>query len=161
MGDLMGCADCTARLKEQDAAKERVRASEWVAGLRLLADFIEVHPALAPDFPLDENVYTHTTEEFEHALRELMSGGKVDKEHSGAALRVGRLFGPHRLAVYANREQVCERRQVGVRTVEKPDPEAVKHIKVITVEEPVYEWDCKPILIAEREADLRALRDAG
>lgn len=44
--------------------------------------------------------------------------------------------------IYGSRDLVCTRKQVGTRTVTKPDPNAPQ----IEVEEPVYEWDCGSIL---------------
>jgi len=47
------------------------------------------------------------------------------------------------------RDGVCERVQVGTKTVEKPDPDAIVNAPMVTVQEPVYEWLCPdPIITA-------------
>lgn len=46
----------------------------------------------------------------------------------------------------ANREDVCERVQVGEETVTEPDPVAVGALPVVERVVPVYEWRCDPIL---------------
>jgi hypothetical protein len=55
-------------------------------------------------------------------------------------------WGPVELHINANREQVCEARQVGTKTVKQKDPAKLAEVPEVEVEVPVYEWDCKPLL---------------
>lgn len=130
------CATCLDR--------ERL---DYIAGLRHMAQVLEDHPELAPSTPLSAYDYHATAEKFAAATSALLSSGPVEKSGDDKHLQVTRTFGPHSLIVFTSREAVCERRQVGTKTVEEVDPEAPK----IKVERPVYEWECSPIL-AHHEA---------
>ena len=123
-------------------SEETERCREYVAGLRALTDFIEAHPELTPQYPMKELVYGLPSEQFAAATRTLLGAGQPEKVYTDESIEVRVAFGPHFLGVYTSRSEVCERRQVGTKLVEKVDPDAPR----ITVEEPVYEWDCKPIL---------------
>lgn len=67
----------------------------------------------------------------------------VEKRYDDNNLTVTvRFYNGHQVHLYAARETVCERVQVGTRTVSKPDPNA----PTVDVEEPIYDWKCEPIM---------------
>lgn len=123
----------------------------YTAGLRLLADELDNHPAV----PLPSHgrealmpllVFCRHPDEVAAFARAV--GGHLDKRASddSAFLRVtGRLAG---LAVQAvvERDQVCERVVTGVETVTEqvPDPDAPT-IEVTREVEQVR-WECRPLL---------------
>ena len=53
------------------------------------------------------------------------------------------------IAASIDREHVCVRKQVGMRMVNRPDPNAQR----IEVEEPVYKWDCPGSILAKSKTD--------
>lgn len=127
-------------------------AAQAVNGLRELADFIEAHP----DLPWSD-VYPGTFEwrvnvfvgnDAEKFAAFAASGGRWDKstyasDGEDGIFMVTRTFGGGvSLQVVTNRNAVCERKVVGVETVEVPDPDAPK----VTVEREVVEWECRPLL---------------
>lgn len=122
--------------------------TEWVDGLVLARWHLRHHPQLADKatiYPDKILVFSHDPEEYASLVRDLMDGapvGEIRKTADDNYSKVSRFFGPVEVYVFTPRETVCERRQVGVETVELPDPDAPK----ITVERPVYEWECAPLL---------------
>lgn len=113
--------------------------AELIAGLREFADFLESHPQFT--YALQHTRFLMPVDGDELAPLVSQMGGQREKGVSGDYFGVSRFFGGIELYVYAPREAVCERRQVGTRTVEKPVVVGTE-----TVEEPVYEWNCKPVL---------------
>lgn len=123
---------------------------EFIAGLRALADWLEERPELpAPIGGERVLVFTQDVETFREHLRHM---GAVEKKYSGDdyACAIKR-FGPINYEVFTDREKVCRRMQVGIRTIVQEVPVEDVETKTVEVEEPVYEWDCSPFL-AEREA---------
>lgn len=131
---------------ETDTLTDEQRA--WIEGLRELADFVEAHPEIDAASTFTLNLWMHEKSDLADWMKRL--GGKWDK-YTGldAYFIMRRMFGPHRIELNANREAVCERTQVGTKTVEKPDPELLAAVPLVTVEEPVYEWKCPDSLLAE------------
>jgi hypothetical protein len=80
--------------------------------------------------------------------RDLMAGAKIGEVNKVMDNYAGlsRRFGPHVLQVFTTRERVCERVQVGVETVSRPDPEALALVRTVETVEPIYEWRCGPLL---------------
>lgn len=118
---------------------------ETAAQLRQVADFIEEHAdALEghyiPHYAL--NIFPGDAQKALALARAI--GGKWDKKEAGDWLYLRRAIGRHTIEINMNRNLVCERVQVGTKTVEVPDPEAA----LVTVEEPVYEWHCPESLNA-------------
>ncbi len=124
---------------------------EFIAGLRALAQFYETNPdfpmpylfgATVPygvgAFPRDEQTSAERFAELVHML-----GGDRSKNFDDDYANVTREFGPGvRLQVWAQREQVCTRTQVGTVTEMRPDPNAPQ----VEVEVPVFAYDCTPVL---------------
>jgi hypothetical protein len=125
-----------------------------IVGTGLLFDWLQTHPEIgevrrAPwqddEITLRFTVWVWTPEELAEKVRVLKEGavlGSVRKEQTDYDLKVTRMFGGVQLAVCSSRSIACERKQVGTKTVEVPDPEGPK----VTIEQPVYEYDCSPIL---------------
>ena len=121
-----------------------------VQGLRDLADFMEQNPHLNWS---DREHYTASTtadvmviinERDDFAAFAATPGGWTKRGYGGdnGNFEIARKFGPVKLQVVTQRNEVCERKVVGIETVEVPDPDA----PLVTVEREVVEWDCKPIL---------------
>ena len=90
-----------------------------------------------------------TREAFASAERAMAAGapkGAVQKlpSDSGNYMVATRMLGAVQIEVRTARENVCERRQVGVQEVEVPDPSA--EVPMVTEQQPVYEWVCEPTL---------------
>ena len=91
-------------------------------------------------------------ETFAVAVRVMARGahkGAVPKKPGadGSYMDASRMFGSVLVEVLTARENVCVRRQVGVETVEVPHPSVdVPDVAMVTVERPVYEWECEPTL---------------
>lgn len=118
----------------------------WITDLRALTDFLEAHPALIPSIGLRVLRPVNDAE----AMRSVTRGaGHWTKSAYGDWFNLERQIGVHSIDVYARRENVCERRVTGTKTVEIPDPEVMKSVPLVTVEEDVVEWVCPPSLLAE------------
>ena len=134
-----------SRTMTHDSAQETEEVTALIAGLRELADHLEQEPELAlhlatygPDRFL---VYTDDADRFRTLASAL--GGDREKNATDSYMTVTRRFGPGiEVLVYTDRSTVCARRVVGTETVEVPDPDAPK----VTIERPVYEWDCASVL---------------
>lgn len=130
---------------------EKQRA--WIDGLRQLADIAEQHPEIIANQSLavfhgfydwqDEGDPLESMTEFARSL-----GGRWEKNIDAQDdFRLEQQFGPHKLALYTSRENVCER-IVRTETVtrEIPDPDAPPPppVPLITVTEEVetVTWVC-------------------
>ncbi|WP_345432154.1 hypothetical protein [Actinoallomurus vinaceus] len=138
---------------------------QWIADMRDLLDVLEANPEL----PLP-TVGRHTFSpvnlgffdtkrkddrraQLARAVRALRGG--FTKDYSGNVMKLDGTFGSLHLRLMVPREQVCERRVLGVRpqTVEIPDPAAAVPKKKVTYDAEVVEWSCPPLLAAtESEA---------
>lgn len=99
--------------------------------------------------------YAADADAFEATIRALAHGapmGAVVKKPSddGKNMYGIRMFGGVQVRVLTGRENVCVRRKVGVETVEEPDPTV--DVPMVTVERPIYEYDCAPVLVSGTEA---------
>lgn len=120
-----------------------------VAGLREFADFVEAHPQF--EFAIRHTAFllpcTFDIDEFPRYVREM--GGTRHKDVTDKYFAVSRFFGGEdgiELRVYAQRDLVCEQVQTGTRTVEVEEIVTPAITKTVTVEAPVFEWECKSIL---------------
>lgn len=93
--------------------------------------------------------YPHSAEETAKAIHDIKATGivrKVTKSYSENYFTAYVTFNNGVMtAIYSARENVCRRTQLGTTTQEVPDPDAPK----VTVEVPVYEWQCDPILAGD------------
>ena len=150
------------------------RLTTAVAGLRELADFIEANPQFLAAIQTNRFLMYVDGGDFGQLVHAL--GGEREKSVTGDYFGVSRFFGGIELYLYADRGAVCEQVEVGTRKVEvmkdvcprcaglveitptgamtcrefgsdhfRSEPPA----KVIeTIDEPVYEWKCAPVLDA-------------
>lgn len=128
--------------------------TDFITGLRKLADFYEFHP----DFPLPGYIpeclaYATTREDLARLARQL---GHADKSVDDSYFNLRRSFGGGvRLRIYSTRSNVCQRVVVNKRHV----PEAVVPAKAAEPEtvipahdEEVVEWICDESILAPTEA---------
>jgi hypothetical protein len=142
-------------MENTEQIKKLENTVNFAADLRLYADIIE----RVPEQFVDDNVmyiflkFT-TKEAFVAAM--LSIGGKWDKCPSGDTFYLEKKIGTGRVQLHLSigRESVCVKKQVGTRKVKRAKPVIVEKPAVITpvefeeVEEPIYEFDCNPILIS-------------
>jgi len=136
--------------------------SEYIAGLRALADILDADETLPLPYAGEKHsrmsIFTHDREALVAWARAIP--GTLDKSVDegsswfGFELR-GAIRGLH-VVVYGNREQVCKRIVTGEHEVteEVPDPEVLATVPKITVTKTVedVEWVCEPFLAEVGEA---------
>ena len=127
------------------------RLKKWIAGLREIANFAEEQPSLFEDI-MNMSVYAfvNTPEEMIQKTKLL---GKSEKVVCGGYYNMRRFFGPHYLDICIQRDQLCKKVQTGTQMVSAPDPEAIRNVPTIMVEEPVYEWVCPESILALGKKD--------
>lgn len=118
----------------------------FVAGLRELADFLESRPAMR--VPYSTHVFYVITTSPEEFAEQVTALGTGKKGTNGAYIDVTRQFGPFELAVSALHTDVCERKVIGTRTVEKQVPPAGVEMVTVTEEQEIVEWICPDSLLA-------------
>jgi hypothetical protein len=133
--------------QERDTAFEREQRRAFVAGLRELADFLEVHPGIPVasfgTLYLTLNVYGLSKTDIVFAVR-TPNTGPWDKRPFGSQYEVSRTFGGGvKLALVAARGEVCERVVVGQVTVDVPEQ---AFVPAHTETRDVTEWKCLPLL---------------
>lgn len=125
--------------------------------LRAIAAWMDSHPeaeidAVTLDVVVGRNTvrYYGVKDAADLADRARRVGGRWAKETDDVGLfRLRQEIVPGVFyELIANREDVCERVQVGEETVLEPDPSSTTAVKLPMVERvvPVYEWRCDPIL---------------
>lgn len=127
-------------------------AASVAAGYRHLADLIESGAAPVPVGPaVDLFLRSHDPAEQPAAARDLMralGGGRYDKDESGSSLLLDGMCGGLPVRIWVQRDAVCERVQVGEKTVEYEAQPAREAMPARTETVPVYEWKCAPLLDA-------------
>ncbi|MCR4338569.1 MAG: hypothetical protein NUW01_01645 [Gemmatimonadaceae bacterium] len=112
-------------------------------GLRELADWMDAHPEVNIA-PFEVLHYCLDKDEFRTSVRAM---GRGEKSTSDPYFFVTRWFGPVALRTYAAREKVCRRVVKGVELV----PKEIVPAKVVPAHSrEIVEWECEPILAAER-----------
>lgn len=135
-------------LEETEAEAEAQERAEYVAGLRALADAIEAEPGIPIDRPVTIEVYDWggSKADFQESVRGL--GGVRTKHVSDAYMRVSRSFGPHRVTVVGDRDEVCTAKVIGTEEIatkvrqgedERPWVQVVETVDILA-------WDCEPVL---------------
>lgn len=130
--------------KSAEAAKKR---EEYCAGLEALAQFLRTRPELTLPSQTSFVEYTWHKETLIAFAKRL---GHADKEYNEYYAIVCKNFGPIKYGMQIARENVCERRVVGKKTV--PFREAYLVQAEPEHEEDVVEWDCKPLLAEDESA---------
>lgn len=134
----------------------------FVQGLRELADALEASPEIplpyryfsarvtSPNHLDDDGKSKHAKRRAAEIARAIPA--KVDKQSLGSLFALVTSFGPIKLEVFFDRDQVCERVVTGTRTVteEEPDPEEVDKLpkRTVTREVEDVEWRCPDSLLA-------------
>lgn len=109
--------------------------------LRALADFLDTAPKLCEELYVSPSVYTWSKESWSTLIFEL---GTFEKSGYGSTLQATRKFGDISVQVMVSKEQTCEKRITGFKTVTKEVyPEHVKPVLELA-EEPIVEWVCPP-----------------
>lgn len=126
----------------------------YVRGLRELADFLEKHPKLVPSYGGETiNVFAYTKKDLAEMAREMGTCEKLDQDYW---FTMRKKFPPHKFDLNITREKVCTKVKTGTRVVEKPDPDALKAVPRISVEEDIYEWKCpESVLAPDLPEDLK------
>ena len=128
--------------------------TEYVAGLRELANWIEAHPTIC--LP-NETISVYGVNEREEAAEILRELKPCAKEYSDQMFYIKRAFGPITLSFVFYRDRVCKARVVGKKEV----PEVRESAKTIEIPEKIVpahtvdiiEWDCgEPLLVAKQDA---------
>ena len=105
--------------------------TEWVAGLRELADYIEegrMDDEYLPNVRLD--FFSYDKDHFDSFASRI--GGRREKVLQGSYAIVRRNFGPHTIEVNIKRDAVCQRIEVGERVVPAQEERVEK----------LFEWEC-------------------
>jgi hypothetical protein len=128
-----------------------------VEDLRALADFYEQPRSIALPRPTlyfggyvgvgakwnsEAKEYEYDVEGTQAEMAKMARAlGTCEKDYNDYELKLTKKFGSAKIVVSANRNAVCERKLVGVETVE------ARFVKAHT--KPIYEYDCKPSLLAD------------
>lgn len=143
--------------------QDRDLAQNLAAGLRNLAQFIELNPELAYGFEgtfARSGINVHlryqgdaAADLAEYAQAAARYGAEVTKDIDDRMHNLYLDFAGVKAHVLAYREEVCERVVTGVETVTKtvPDPEALAAVPQVEITEDVelVEWRCRPLLASE------------
>jgi hypothetical protein len=126
---------------------------ELVAGLRGLADFYEQNPELELPNGFDRLDVWLNKDNAAAAIRRLVKVvGKVEKINFGNSIAFRTCVAGFVLDFNVQREVVCERVQIGTKTIPERIIAAVAEEIVPEHEEPVYAWECGSLLKPKEEA---------
>ena len=143
--------------------------SEYAAGLREIADFLEAHPEIDLPEPQLCNYALFDKAIAARTAIAMADGGRVEKQWAESIFTLSRKFGPVELKYHGQRSNICEQVIVGKKKVEEqfvPFRPAVEAHVVPAHEEPIYEWRCSPLLqkppveIEGRAGELESGTDA-
>lgn len=123
-------------------------AETFTEGLRRLADLLDATDSTTPYDNYRHLIVCSTRDELVQTVRRL--GGRWDKDEKpdhwfGMTRQLG---GRVSIYAYVAREQVCEKRVVGTKTVLVPADDA----PMVEVEREIVEWVCPGSLLAETRA---------
>ena len=111
-----------------------------IADMREMLDYLEARPDVPMPYLMSINAFAGADD-----LGKIAKAmGGVDKDIVGDSFFLRRTFGSLSLDVNFPRDEVCERRVVGTKTI------AAK-AAVPMHEVDVYEWDCPPSILAPVE----------
>lgn len=131
--------------------------SQYIAGLRQLADVIEQHDELPLPYQGNDTAMTlyflsEGRDAFVAAARVIP--GRLDKAVRDDVYQLSTRFGGDRglkISLTAYRDAVCERVVTGTETVTKTVPDPSVKVPLVEVTETVetVEWVCRPLLAGE------------
>jgi len=106
---------------------------EYAENLRLVADWFETHPEVAPPHDADEiGLYNvHTRAQMEIVARNF---GSCEKEYTEGQFKLKKKVGLITIKAVATRSEVCKKKIVGARVV--PETVIPSHV------EEIVEWEC-------------------
>ena len=122
------------------------RREKWLRDLRELVLYLGANPEAINHYS-QLRVVQWADDASDMADLAVSIGGRWDKEETDTHFRLIKSFGIHEVVIVTDREKVCERVQIGVETVEVPDPT----VPLVSVTRPVYEWRCPDSLLALAE----------
>lgn len=102
--------------------------------LRLIADFYDAHPEISLPTISGMSIYGAGKDQLRLGAKAF---GSAEKEFYSSYFILKKQFGSINLSYWSDRQEVCERREIGKKYVEAYTPPPVA-----AHEEPVYEWDC-------------------
>lgn len=133
--------------------------AEFIAGLRAFADLLEQNPDLRLPYhgaSTEMLIFpTYGGDQRAELARwaRLLPGLKQKRAHGDKFDLAANLRGL-KLLICCDRDQVCEKRVIGVETVTEtvPDPDALASVPLVerTTEREIVEWVCSPSILAER-----------
>ncbi|WP_348269716.1 hypothetical protein P8936_16335 [Edaphobacter paludis] len=117
---------------------------KYSQGLRNLAAWYDEHP----DAPCESKLLV--SHWFQAKPEEIRAIGSGDKDYSVRDLFYYRVEGDgFKIAFYTSRETVCERKLVGYKEIPARVLPATEEMVIPAKQEPIYEYDCKPLLSQE------------
>ena len=137
------------------------KAMQMAADLHRVAEFIGMHFTQLPDIDVEVTSYVGfgwaaskvddvPATVADAVLAGLSEGAAVRKEYGGSYFRAYVEFGDLEYKVVCERDAVCTRRVIGTQMVTKQVPPEGQWTER-EVEEDIVEWDCHPLLAANRE----------
>lgn len=130
---------------------------QFIQGLRDAAAFYEAHPLVPAPADVELSAYLAAVWEVATEDRDPLIASVAramapcEKDYSTSLLYLRRRFGPVLVEVFIGRDSVCERKVVGTRAVEREVVDIPAVTRTETVEEEIVEWECKPLLLTDRE----------
>lgn len=126
--------------------------AEIIKGLREYADWLEANPDLPEIYVGNAGVFRRdfTGDQIRNMVAVARAMGHAEKMYTDTSLHLNKVFsGDVRVSFVADRAEVCERVQVGVKVIPEVVLEAREQTVIPAHEEPVYEWRCEPLLAKE------------
>ncbi len=133
------------------------RRSQFIAGLRAVADFYERNPAAY----YDGSRVTLSMYVCGSSARQVMAAaarafGRCRKSCEGENFTLSRAFGGRvTVEIFCLRARVCRRLVVGLRRIPARTLPAVEESRLPAREEEIVEWRCDPLLEAAAESRPR------
>lgn len=135
---------------------------DFVYQLHRLADFLNDNPTYIPHGGLRIFKRVWADESDKEAVVQMANHAKTlapcDKRTSEYDFEIVKSFGPHEINVYTNRENVCERKVVGTKTVKRYGYSAEDQAVIDTMQkqhveatEEIVEWTCPPSLLSQAD----------
>lgn len=124
--------------------------------LRAAMAYVESSELLSKSYPyVGQNrisFFALSVESFTALVRELRSSidAPLIKSESAGFREVSMMFGSVKIEINLSLAEHCEQTQVGTRMVEREVVVTPAVTKTETVEEPILEWQCKPVLAADQ-----------
>lgn len=146
----------TSKVKASEKAEtpELTPVQTYVKQLREMARWLEQHPnvPLGYKLPFTISIFASWCMEDEETQKQVLrrtakAMGKGQKRYEGSYIVLEHtLPSGAKYEMNASRDETCKRKQVGTKTVTIPATPAIPAKPEKTMEEPVYVWECEPLL---------------